>query len=155
LCRDSNFVSKFKSHMLGKCCWKKDSCSPTSSLPFSERLGPAESVGRFFNVQFRNLNWRGLQPQILSRERETLFATQDLVLRTSAYLAPGELGAHCAPFTNGDRSTQQNKFSQRSPQKVMKNVQVFRAKDYESKPSGLGALTKIKSRSTRRWTFFY
>jgi len=60
---------------------------------------------------------------------KTVFVTQCLALRTFAHLALGELGASFALLTNGNQVTQQNKFSQRSPQNLMKNVELLCAKD--------------------------
>jgi len=145
---ESNFVSEFARVMRRKVLLEKGQLQADQFFVFFTENWCGGDRREIFQRSVLKFNLERITASDFLASMRTLVVPHGLALRTWAKRALAELGTPIAVLTNGDQIIQKNKFSQLSPKKLIQDVELFCAKDYEPKPSGLGALTIIK-----KWDF--
>jgi phosphoglycolate phosphatase-like HAD superfamily hydrolase len=141
---ESSFVSEFARHMMKKVLSEKGPQQADQFFAFFTQNWARGNRREIFQQSVLEFNLETITASDFFESMRTLVVPDGLTLRTWAKRVLVELETPIAVLTNGDQVTQQNKFAQLWPKKLLRDVELFCAKDYEPKPSGLGALAILK-----------
>jgi FMN phosphatase YigB (HAD superfamily) len=136
----SEFIKEIKNRVFLE---KGESQADQFSLFFTENWARGDRK-EIFQRSINQFHLETIAVSDFLNSMRSLVIPKGLELRTWAKTVLGEFDGPTAVLTNGDQATQRNKFAQLFPASLLEDVELVLAKDYEPKPSGLGARAVIE-----------
>jgi|TARA_B110000503_G_scaffold48261_1_gene78630 FMN phosphatase YigB (HAD superfamily) len=142
---ESGFVIEFARQMRGKVLLEKGGLQADQFFNFFTENWSRGNRKSIFQLSVLEFNLETVSASDFLESMRSMSVPGGLALRHWARRTLTEMSIPIAILTNGDPVLQKNKFSQLSPEELLRNVDLICAKDYEAKPSAMGALKIIKN----------